>query len=489
MATRFGCVLTVISLLATTIAAEPLTLNNALDKLVGNTTRGRILAGEKEVAESRYKAERIGYILPEISLNSTLPTYRSSVTYEQQFGFTDPFLAEVTQISGFGNVQLRQKIITGADLTISAGFSLWNREYPAAIDPATLAVVDIGTDKRRFGNLSIDFRQPLFNTSESRTSYIDARDDLHKAEIQWRIDLAELRKEGITAFFDYFTAEVEWNIAESNSELARFNAKWDSVKFEEGVITEEAFIESRSERLEKQLAYFDAEATYEEKINTLNHLLDFPSGSTPQLELPGYNPPPDSISGKQILALSETNAEVQLARQNMDGALRDLERRRAQGGINGTLTASYEVGQGTVERFTAIVESENKIDTKDWQIGINLNYPIFDGGAAGASVRSMELAYESARLEYLSTRKNIHNQTEILLKRLEINYAKLELLIQELDLAEQKLEDARKRFDDGLISQGTLLENQVFYFEAKKSYLTTLKDYYLDVTELEKVEA
>jgi outer membrane protein TolC len=75
---------------------------------------------------------------------------------------------------------------------------------------------------------------------------------------------------------------------------------------------------------------------------------------------------------------------------------------------------------------------------------------------------------------------------EIRLQRIEINNAKLSLLTQEVDLAETKLRDAESRFKDGLISEATLLENRIYFLEARKSRLTTLKDYYLDLTELEK---
>ncbi len=76
----------------------------------------------------------------------------------------------------------------------------------------------------------------------------------------------------------------------------------------------------------------------------------------------------------------------------------------------------------------------------------------------------------------------------ILLKRIEINHSKLVLLEQELTLAEKKLGDAEGRHTQGLLSDGGLLENRSAWLDTRKKQLTTMKSYYLDLTELEKTE-
>jgi hypothetical protein len=67
-------------------AAETITLDKTLDRLVNQSTRGRIIAGQLEVARAKFKAERIGYYLPEITFNTTLPTYMSTQNYDNYPG-------------------------------------------------------------------------------------------------------------------------------------------------------------------------------------------------------------------------------------------------------------------------------------------------------------------------------------------------------------------------------------------------------------------
>ncbi|MCP4568266.1 MAG: TolC family protein [FCB group bacterium] len=490
-------VLPVLLFLSTAAAAETITLKQTLDKLITNTTRGRLIAGQREVSQAKFRAERVGYFLPEISLNASGPTYQESEDYDTYPGFFDPIFFKRTNVFGGGNLRLKQKIITGGDLTFETQLNLRNDEYPNALyvdevinDTLTIRKLvgfSTATDKRRLGNFYLQFSQPLFQTSSSRSAYREARDNLSKADIEWQVNRADLRKEGITAFFDLLTAEVDQEEAENNSQLANYNAKWDSVKFDDGVINEEAWIECKSERLEKKLGFFDAQATFEEKQNEFSHLLDLAGGSSPELEIPPTPMLPDINREKWLLENASKSSEAALAHVNMDIAERELSKTQTNAGINGTLNASYAVGRGTVTR-TADEEVEDKINTKDWRVSVDFNYPIWDGGASGANVHSMELAYETARLEYVSAERSARSKMTILLRRLEINHSKLSLLEQELDLAETKLEDAKDRHLQGLISDGTLLENKVYYLEAQKNRLTTLKDYYLDLAELEKTE-
>jgi outer membrane protein TolC len=480
-----------ISLLAVAAAAETITLDQTLDRLVNQSTRGRIITGRLEVAQAKFKAERIGYYLPEITFNTTLPTYDRSQNYDTYYGFPDPLLFKRTNVSGDANIRLKQKVVTGGEITLETQYNLRNDQYPSpkyGSDFSQITGFATATDKRRLGNLYLQFSQPIFQNSPTRSSYLETRDNLDKAEIEWRVSTTDLKREGITAYFDYLTAEIDRQAAQCQSDLAAFTAQWDSVKFTGGVITEESWVAGRSQRLEKQLGVFDAEAAFQEKANQYKHLLDVPAETDLTLDIPPIAPPPDSREGQRLLDDADKSAETQLAEANMQAAERTLDQTRSSYGINASLNASYAVGRGTVTQSKPEREIEDKIDTRDWRVSLDLTYPIWDGGASGASVHSQELAYESARLEYAAAERSARNKMTILLKRIEINHSKLILLEQEVALAEKKLRDAEGRYAQGLLSDGGLLENRSAWLETRKKQMTTFKNYYLDLTELEKID-
>ena len=491
----------ILLIFCTTLSAEPLTLDQTLERLLNESTRGKILQGQFEVSQAKYHSQRIGYYLPEISLNSTLPSLSETENFSQFYGFTDPILAKRRTSSRIGDIQMRQKVITGGDITIRGYIDWRDARYPSTISvqdtltDAFQSYLVTAKDKTIRNNLSFEFSQPIFQNSDSRMAYNSARDNLDQAEIQNRSDRAELKKTGIAAYFDLLVADIDTDIAVANKELAEYTTYWDSVKYADSVLTEEEWVESKSSRLEKKLALFDAEASYEEKLNDFKHLLDIPGDKKTELVSPPTPPMPPASKMQWYVANAEYLSETELARINMEIAERELNQTRNSGGLNGTFRATYQLGTEDVTitkeiQLDSLVQNINKNNnnTTDWRVSLELSYPLWDGGASKANVRSSELAYESARLEYLAAQRNAENKMAIAIKRIEINNSKLQLLEDELALADKKLADALERQKVGLISEGTLLENRVYYLEAAKSRLTTLKDFYQDLTELEKTD-
>lgn len=461
-------------------SGEELTVDSAIDRLLNDAPRGKIVSGEREVAEAKYNAERLGYIVPQISLSANTP-YSSREDYTNYGGFSEPFLAERTSANATGTINLTQKVPTGADVSLSASMNLLRDEYPGS-NRLTI------TDKRRIGNFRLEFTQPIFRTSDSRSQYLVARDNSTKADVQYKIDRVELKKEGITAYFDLLAARVDLDIAESERDKAAYTAYWDSVKFEDGVLNEDAYLESVADRLEKNLAAYDAQTTLEEKEITLRHLLGYPEGTELHLDVPDPQSPPSAKERHSYLSLADKSAETELARINTEIAERELENSRSETGLNGTLSANLSQGRGRVEQTGSISgDFEDRIETNGWGVSVNLNYPLWDGGASGANNHSLQLAYESAQLTYEQEKRNARNRTSVLLRKMEINYSKLSLLRQEIDLSERKYGEAQQRFEDGIINNGTLLENKIYWLTARKDYLTTLRDYLIDLTELEKL--
>lgn len=477
-----------LSLLSVPVAGQTMTLDSTLHRLLEETTRGRIIQGQHQVAKDKFDAEKIGYYLPAISFNTTLPSYTYTEDYNNYPGFTDPILFKRNNVGAAGNLRMKQKVLTGGDVTFETRLNIRNDEYPSGVYGSDNRFIGFQTaiDKRRLANLYFQFNQPLFQTSQTRSAYLQARDNLDKAEIEYWRAQADLKKEGITTYFDLLIAQIERSIAENQSQLAAYNAKWDSVKYTDSVITEEDWIESKSSRLEKLLAAYDAEASLSEKTNNFIHLLDLPVGTDVDLKIPPVPPTPSEARTRHLLADVNNSSDVELARINMEISERSLNQTRSSLGVNGTLNASYSIGQGKVTQSKPEQEVEENIDTKDWEVSLNLSYPIWDGGASKANLHSQELSYESSRLEYLAAQRRARNNLEILLRRIQINHDKLSLLRQEVDLADTKLKEAQERFDEGMISQATLLENKNYYEEARKSLIATMKDHYLDLTELEK---
>lgn len=128
---------------------------------------------------------------------------------------------------------------------------------------------------------------------------------------------------------------------------------------------------------------------------------------------------------------------------------------------------------------------DDNIKANSWEVSLNFTYPIWDGGASGASVKAARLEEEKAKIEYERSKRSARAQIVNLINRLDVGYRKLDVLNKQIELAKSKLDIAKFRLDDGQISRIIYLESKIDHLEAKDKYLEELKNYLLDKIALE----
>ncbi|MEE8148990.1 MAG: hypothetical protein V3T75_00940, partial [candidate division Zixibacteria bacterium] len=67
--------------LAPQISSRQISLEQAIEIAVIKTPRGYIIRGSSEVADQNYKARKINFYVPEISINGSLPAYSVDESY------------------------------------------------------------------------------------------------------------------------------------------------------------------------------------------------------------------------------------------------------------------------------------------------------------------------------------------------------------------------------------------------------------------------
>ena len=121
----------ILAALAVDINARELTLAEAVDMALNQTSRGSIIRGKEEVAEQNYYARRINFLLPEISINGELPAYSNDESY--RFFGADPTksLFKTRELDFNSFIELKQSVpITGGSVTASANLSRVDSRYP-----------------------------------------------------------------------------------------------------------------------------------------------------------------------------------------------------------------------------------------------------------------------------------------------------------------------------------------------------------------------
>ncbi len=459
------------------VMAAPLTLEQALDIALNRTSRGSVIRGDLEVAEQTYHARRINFYVPEISLNGSLPSYSEDESY--RFFYGSP-LKQLYKTNDFGLtsfIQLKQSLITGGGFQMRANLSAAESEYP---NTATQGL--FYNEKSRQGYFQFSLDQPLLKPSDAKYELNNRKDDFRIAELTKVEDLTTLRKEVIEAYVGALQTGLKASVAEVKFQSAKLKADIDSSKMNDGVISEEKWLESASGRLDAELNQFDAQSQLTEKNRQLAILLDMEISDQLELVEPNIGEHASEESLRNSIAQWETSIAVRKAELQFKKAERSADYAAGSHGLTGSLTANYSIGRGKIEVEGA---PNDNINTNSWDVALNVTLPIWDGGASSASVKAARLSAEKSRLEYQKVLKASRSEIELLVNKYNVSYRKLTVLRQQVDLAQTKFKIAEERMKNGEISEITYLESKVFLLEAQDKYLGELKNYYLSKADLE----
>jgi hypothetical protein len=469
------CVLGVMS--TQTSLSRELTLDDAITLAVDRTSRAEIIRGNLEVAEKNYFAERVNFYLPEISINGNMPAYSINESFRFYGGLPRKQLIKTTDFNFTGNIQLKQSLISGGDLTVRGNLLRGDARYPLWSD------LDVTVEQStRESYFDFEFEQPFLKPSDAKNDLNNKRDDLEIARLAKLEEIADLKKEVTEAYFGVLQLSLKAEFTRDKLESARLKAEVDSVKLRDGVISEENWLESASARLDAELEQFDIDNQLQEKNRELAILLDFDASETILPVAPEIGQHLDERERKTLIECWEESVDVLKAHHEHQKEQRAADYAASAHGLNGNLAAKYSLGRGKVK--TEGVEDDD-IKANSWEISLNFTYPVWDGGASGAQVKAARLSEEKARIEYERNKSSARAQIVNLINRLDVSYRKLGVLRKQIELSQNRLDIAEFRRDDGQISMITYLESKIDYLEAKDRYLEELKNYLLDKITLE----
>jgi outer membrane protein TolC len=461
------------------LLSRELTLDDAIDVALNRTARGEMIRGNLEVAEQNYYARRINFYLPEISINGAVPAYSVDESYRLFGGASKSELFKTRDLNLRSYIELRQSLITGGDITVTANLTAQNYRYPnTGSDASETPFID---QESRQGDFNFSYTQPLMKASESRFTLRNTKDDFLIAEIVRIENEAALKKEVIETYLGVLQMSLQSELYGNKFESASLTSEIDSSKLLDGVISEEDWLLSASGRLDAELDKFEKDTESSEKKRELAILLDLDATETMSLAEPQLAPYLDDDVKIQMLDSWESSTPVIKAEVEYSKQKRLADFAASGHGLTGDLTANFSTGQGRVD----VDGEKDNINTKGWGISLNFSLPLWDGGSSGAAVKSAHLETEQAKLEYNRTKKSTRAEIINLVNQLDVSYRRLEIIRKQIELAENKLNIAEMRFDDGQISRITYLESKVFYLETKDKYLEELKSYLTSRVDLE----
>ncbi|MEO1671469.1 MAG: TolC family protein [Cyanobacteria bacterium J06631_2] len=130
---------------------------------------------------------------------------------------------------------------------------------------------------------------------------------------------------------------------------------------------------------------------------------------------------------------------------------------------------------------------EDDFDLSDsYTVGLNLQWRLFDGGAARAGARQSERDSEIAETQFADQRNRIRFGVEQAYFSLESNQKNIATATREVDLAEESLRLARLRFTAGVGTQTDVIEAQTNLTTSRGGFVTSIINYNQSYVDLKR---
>lgn len=443
-------------------AQQPITLADAIAMARERSHEARAARAARDAARYRHRAFR-SQLLPQLTLNATVPTYERSITgVPQPDGSTD-FLS-LRRMNGTATATLTQKLpLTGGDLFVSsslAGFSTRLTGQPV--------------DERWYSTpVSVGLRQPLFRPNAAAW---DRRVDHVASELAERSFLEAMEDVALratNAFFDVYAARVGLDNATKNAAVNDTLYRLNRGRFDVGKIGENDLLQSELALLRARAALEDARLGDERATDALRLALSLPAGAPVELAVTDAVPAFDADTARAVAEALENRAALSGVALSEVQARRAVAEARLGGGPGATVQASYGLNAASLEASRAY---QDLGEARRFTLSVEL--PLWQWGAHGAGVRAAEAERERVTsLSQVTVEQTAH---EARFAALELGQARRNLaLVAKADsVADKRFEVAYNRYVIGRIDMGNLYIAQSEKDQALGQFVQALRGYW-----------
>lgn len=442
-------------------AQQPLTLDQAIGRAWERGHQARAARAARDAARYEHQSFR-ARLLPQLSLQGTLPAYNRSIIPVLQPDGSTIFRSQ-QQTSATVTMTLSQKLpFTGGDLFVSS----------------SLARLDV-TGQQTFETwsstpVSVGLRQDLFRPNLAGW---DRREDAQRIELEERAFLEAMEDIGLRtagAFFNAYAARLSRDNAATNAAVNDTLYRLNRARFEVGRIGENDLLQSELALLRSRTAFQAAELEAARTSEALRLALDLPVGTPIEVQVTTDVPAEIAVDTARAVteALRNRAALSAVALVGLQ-ADRGVAQAKLGNGVGATVQASY--GLNAIAPVASQVY-QDLLEARRFTLSIEL--PLWQWGARGDGVRAAEANRERvARLGEASVAQVAH---EARFAALELDQARRNLaLVAKADsVAAKRFEVAYNRYVIGRITIDNLYIAQAEKDQARVQYADAQRRYW-----------
>lgn len=208
--------------------------------------------------------------------------------------------------------------------------------------------------------------------------------------------------------------------------------------------------------------------------NSLKFYMGVPIDKQIELEEKSIEPRPELISGNVNL---DERTDIKVLNKNRELLQYNLKATEAYLYPTVGLTANYGwAGQGAKFPFTNGI-NKGVLWSDYSAIGLNVNIPIFTGGATKSKIQQAEIDILSLDQDIQATQLSLSLDYKNAITNMENSIINIESMKGNVELAEKVQKDTQSNYQYGLATLTEVLDSENALTDAKQNYTTSLLDY------------
>ncbi len=320
----------------------------------------------------------------------------------------------------------------------------------------------------------VQMRQPILNL-EATARYRQGKVQTLQSAEKFEADTNEVALRVVGAYVDVLFAQDQVALAEVQRNMYLEQQKVNERMFEKGEGTKTDMLETKARLDLAEAQLIEAQDNLVAQRNTLEGIIGMDPGELDQLSdtFGVVQLTPGSFDEWRALALRNNN-ELAAARLAVENARLEIAKNRAGHYPRVDFVASYSKGDNeTINTFGQ--ESTNRA------VGVQVNVPIYAGGAISASTRQAAAAYERAQADLEARIDRITVELRKAHSLVQSSSRKIEALIKAVESSKELMRATEQSIKGGvrinldlLTAQQQLFTSQRDLAQARYSYIVGL---------------
>ena len=324
---------------------------------------------------------------------------------------------------------------------------------------------------------TLGLRQPVFAWGRYFYTYQGAQLDLEAAKKELQSGINQLSLDVSEAFHGVLLAQEFANVAQQTVALVQEQLNMARKKFSAGAVTNFDVLRAEVQLANTKTQLIQARNRVDVAQNAFKNLLNIDLADeihlTGNFELPEIsNLEMDAL----ILLAKENRPEIQQLELSETAGQKRLDVAKTGNLPDLSLFSNYQVDDN--EKLTRM----NRI----WNVGVQINIPIFDGLATRATVQQAKSGLKQVQL---AKRQRIDFvEFEVRTAYLNLIQAKSSIDVQNetVTQAEESMRIANLRYDNGMLTSVELTDAQLALAQAEVNHLQARHDFVVEFARLER---